>query len=335
MPSDSPSPTPARSPTQSPRRSPSDRSRSPTPQRSRTHSISRSRTRSPARSQSPRRNGRRSYTPNSRSRSRSSRGRSFTRSPSRRSTSPAPRSAKIVIEQLTKNVNEGHLREIFGSYGPIKDIKLPVNPVFNVNRGTAYILYEEIEDAERAIAKMHEAQLDGAKILVSIVLPRRRFSRSPPPIRRGGPPSRDRDFDYRPGGPPGGYRPPPMGGPRRGYSQRGRSRSPPGGYGGGYRGRAGRGGRGGFRGGRDDHGYRPRRSISRSRSRSPRRSMSYSRSRSPPPRRGGGGGGHRRRDSPPRGSGEGGGGRRSPSYSSYSSYSRSRSRSQGRGPSRR
>ncbi|KAJ4305408.1 hypothetical protein N0V90_000939 [Kalmusia sp. IMI 367209] len=142
----------------------------------------------------------------------------------------APRSAKIVIEQLTKNVNEGHLREIFGTYGPIKDLKLPLNPVYNVNRGTAYILYEEIDDAERAIAKMHEAQLDGAKILVSIVLPRRRFSRSPPPIRRG-PPPRDRDFEYRPGGPPGGYRPPPMGGPRRQFSPRGRSRSPPRGYG--------------------------------------------------------------------------------------------------------
>ncbi|KAF2244093.1 hypothetical protein BU26DRAFT_407083, partial [Trematosphaeria pertusa] len=63
------------------------------------------------------------------------------------------------------------LREIFGNYGPIKDLKLPLNPAFNVNRGTAYILYEEINDAERAIAKMHEAQLDGAKILVSIVLP--------------------------------------------------------------------------------------------------------------------------------------------------------------------
>lgn len=35
---------------------------------------------------------------------------------------------QIVVEQLTKNVNEGHLREIFGNYGPIKDLKLPLNP---------------------------------------------------------------------------------------------------------------------------------------------------------------------------------------------------------------
>ncbi|KAF2747309.1 RNA-binding domain-containing protein [Sporormia fimetaria CBS 119925] len=120
---------------------------------------------------------------------------------------------QIVVENLTKNVNEGHLYEIFGNYGRIKDLKLPMNPVFNTNRGTAYILYEEIDDAERAIAKMHEAQLDGAKINVSIVLPRRRFSRSPPRYRQG-PPPRDRDpYDTRPGGgPPGSYRPPPMSG---------------------------------------------------------------------------------------------------------------------------
>ncbi|KAL5118073.1 hypothetical protein ACEQ8H_004060 [Pleosporales sp. CAS-2024a] len=97
-------------------------------------------------------------------------------------------------EALTRNVKEGHIREIFGKYGVIKDLRMPMNPLFNVNRGTAYILYEEIHDAERAIAKMHDAQLDGAKLQVSIVLPRRRFSVTPPPARRG-PPPRDRFYD--------------------------------------------------------------------------------------------------------------------------------------------
>ncbi|KAF2876038.1 hypothetical protein BDV95DRAFT_591433 [Massariosphaeria phaeospora] len=88
------------------------------------------------------------------------------------------------------------------------------------NRGTAYILYEEINDAERSLAKMHDVQLDGARIQVSIVLPRRCFSRSPPVLRRGGPHNRGYDsfrggYDSfrggRPGGgPPGAYRPPPI-----------------------------------------------------------------------------------------------------------------------------
>ncbi|KAL8843060.1 MAG: hypothetical protein Q9176_002363 [Flavoplaca citrina] len=148
----------------------------------------------------------------------------------------------IVVEKLTKNVNENHLREIFGAYGSIKELDLPMNKSFMTNRGTAYILYTSTTDAEAAIAHMHEAQLDGAIIHVSIVLPRRKFSRSPPPARRGGPPPFDR-FDNR-GPPPGAYRggPPPSSGyggppppssryrspppPRRGSPTRGYGRRP-------------------------------------------------------------------------------------------------------------
>ncbi|KAF2500642.1 hypothetical protein BU16DRAFT_452991, partial [Lophium mytilinum] len=197
------------------------------------------------------------------------------------------------------------LREIFGAYGQIQTIDLPMNRQFNTNRGTAYIIYYEVTDAEKAIAHMHEAQLDGAVINVSIVLPRRRFSRSPP--RRA--PAFDRFQDR---GPPGGYRGPPpgVGGGGR-YRSPPRRRSPPRGY--------------GARGGRGGDNWHPRRSMSRSRSRSPRRSrsrsyISRSASRTPPRRRGGS-----------RGGGSGGGRRRrSRSYDSYSSYSdRSRSRSRG------
>src|ERR1700710_921322 len=165
----------------------------------------------------------------------------------------------------------------------------------NTNRGTAYILYANETDAEAAIAHMHESQIDGAVINVSIVLPRRKFSPSPPLARRGA------NIDPR-GPPSASFRGPPP--PRR--------RSPLPSY---------------KRPERNFDTYRPR-TVSHSRSRSPRRhrtrSRSMSRSRSPPRIRGG------RRDSP----GRNGGGRRrrSPSYSSYSSYDdRSRSRSRGRG----
>ncbi|KAL9027121.1 MAG: hypothetical protein Q9196_004316 [Gyalolechia fulgens] len=116
----------------------------------------------------------------------------------------------IVVEKLTKNVNDNHLHEIFGAYGHIKDLDMPLNKQFMANRGIAYILYSDVADAEAAIAHMHEAQLDGVIIHVSVVLPRRKFSRSPPPARRGGP-TFDR-FDGR-GPPPGSYRsgPPPDG----------------------------------------------------------------------------------------------------------------------------
>ncbi|KAK2796223.1 hypothetical protein FQN51_009505 [Onygenales sp. PD_10] len=144
--------------------------------RSRRSDVSRSRSRSRTpRSVHDRRNGDRDERVTSRSPSRSrslsrsvSRGRSdrryrdrsYTRSPSR--GTPPRTSSKIVVEKLTKNVNENHLREIFGTYGEIRSLELPMNPQFMTNRGTAYILYYEAADAEAAISHMHEAQLDGA-----------------------------------------------------------------------------------------------------------------------------------------------------------------------------
>ncbi|KAI1427120.1 hypothetical protein F5Y12DRAFT_197968 [Xylaria sp. FL1777] len=246
--------------------------------------------------------------PDSRSRSRSpSRGRGESRSPLRGST-------KIVVEKLSKTINEGHLYEIFGQYGTIRDLDLPMSRQFGTNRGTAYILYVNEADAEAAIASMHEANLDGAIINVSIVLPRRKFDPSPPTASRGA------NIDPRNPGP--GFR----GGPGRGAGGGG-------GMGGGGGGGGGRGfGFGGARGNRSPQRpgrpardnfdtYRPR-SYSRSRSppsrRNRSRSGSYnSRSRTPPRRRGG------RRDSHDD-YGDYRERRRSPSYDSNRGRSRSR-----------
>ncbi|KUI74508.1 hypothetical protein VM1G_10106 [Cytospora mali] len=167
----------------SPRRSPSRDSRSPAPRRNGRYRDSRSR----------------SLT-RSRSRSRDDRVRSPSRGRSRsRSESPL-RSTKIVVERLTKNVTEEHLREIFGAYGTIHDMDVPLSRQFGTNRGAAYILYANESDAESAIAHMHEAQLDGATISVSIVLQRRKLSPPPPTANRGA------NFDPR--------LPPPGRGPR-------------------------------------------------------------------------------------------------------------------------
>ncbi|KAJ5411963.1 uncharacterized protein N7487_006322 [Penicillium crustosum] len=168
--------------------------------------------------------------------------------PISQSQSSPPRSSKIVVEKLTKNVTESHIREIFGGFGEIEYLDLPINKAFMTNRGTAYILYYDPADAEAAIAHMHEAQLDGAILNVSIVLPRRKFSRSPPPASIRGNGGRSR------------YGRGPYAGPS----------SPPRRHGGGRP--------------TERHDiYRPQ---TASRSRSPVRSRSYSRSRSPPPRRG-------------------------------------------------
>ncbi|KAI0393080.1 RNA-binding domain-containing protein [Xylariaceae sp. FL0594] len=281
-----------RSPSRDDRRA----SRSPTPLSR--YSASPSPPRRYSRSRSPAGHGDRNGSYRSVSRS-PSRGRSESRSPLRGST-------KIVVEKLTKTINEDHLYEIFGQYGTIRDLDLPMSRQFGTNRGTAYILYVNEADAEAAIANMHEANLDGAIINVSIVLPRRKFNPSPPTASRGA------NIDprvpapgFRGGGGRGGGRPFGFGGSRGG------GRSP----------RHGRPGRDNF------DTYRPR-SYSRSRSPPSRRNRSRSpsdgsRSRTPPRRRGG------RRDSY---NNHGGYSerRRSPSYGSDRGRSRTRSRSRSR-----
>ncbi|KAL1841728.1 hypothetical protein VTJ49DRAFT_6642 [Mycothermus thermophilus] len=157
------------------------RSRSPTPRSRRSRSPSMDRRRSDSRddySRSPARNGR---------------GRSWSRGRTIRvaEATVVLGAGLIVVERLTKNVNEDHLYEIFGEYGEIDDLDLPISRVNGLNRGTAYILYYNEADAQAAITHMHEAQLDGNIIHVSIVLPRRKMSPPPPVARRGprGPPA--------------------------------------------------------------------------------------------------------------------------------------------------
>ncbi|KAI5794507.1 hypothetical protein DFH27DRAFT_613022 [Peziza echinospora] len=298
--------------------SPVSRERSYTPRSPKSPHRARSPMRSRSRSRSPVRGRGRSYSPRagskSRSRSRSSRGRpadrtasrsvsrsrsrSRRRSRSRSGSRGVFRSSKIVIEKLTKNVTEDHIREIFGVYGDIKFVDMPTNPHFHTNRGLCYLLYHSPSSASAAIAHMHESQLDGSTIEVSIVIPRRIPGSGGMPNPSGPPMSGPGRFRGA-GGPGGRYRSPPR---RAGH-----------GVGGGRAGAAG----GGFAG-RGGDSYRPKsrsRSVSRSRSYSSRsRSPSRSRSRSP----------YRSRKAGKRKG-------RSASYSSYSSRSASRSRSRSKG----
>lgn len=68
---------------------------------------------------------------------------------------------------------------------------MALDPVLKLHQGYAYVVYENPENADDAIAHMHEGQLDGQIIDVSIVIPKRgKLSPSPPPLRRGGPSGR-------------------------------------------------------------------------------------------------------------------------------------------------
>jgi RNA-binding protein with serine-rich domain 1 len=74
--------------------------------------------------------------------------------------------------------------EIFKSYGPIKSVDLPNDRYHpHLSRGAAFIEFEKIDDAEKAIKYMDGGQIDGQEIAVSRVhnnkpIPRQRASRN-------------------------------------------------------------------------------------------------------------------------------------------------------------
>lgn len=68
--------------------------------------------------------------------------------------------ATITVSNLTSNVTEEHLREIFGNFGEIRS--LGIRP--QAQNSYALINFEVRAHAEQAITSMHMGQLDGLKL---------------------------------------------------------------------------------------------------------------------------------------------------------------------------
>ena len=107
--------------------------------------------------------------------------------------SEAPAIPKLHVLHLTQNVTKDHVQEIFGKFGKLKEVMMPVDSDHhNLNRSFADVEYEELGDAQKALKYMNGGQLDGQVIEVKMFDPNGRPSfggqgrRSFPLFRRGG-----------------------------------------------------------------------------------------------------------------------------------------------------
>jgi RNA recognition motif-containing protein len=130
-------------------------------------------------------------------------------------------STKLFVGNLSFNTTENDLQDAFAAHGQVVEATLMMDRMTGRSRGFAFVTYSTPEEAQKAIAAMNGAQIDGRALTVNIARPK---EERPP---GGG--GRDRG-PRREGGGGGGY-----GG---------------GGGGGGYGGGGSRGGGGGG-GGRD------------------------------------------------------------------------------------
>ncbi|TQD89906.1 hypothetical protein C1H46_024537 [Malus baccata] len=84
------------------------------------------------------------------------------------------------IDALTRNVHEGHLREIFCNFGEVVNVELAMDRTVNLPKGFGYVEFKIRADAEKAQLYMDGAQIDGNVVRAKFTLPQRQKVSSPP-----------------------------------------------------------------------------------------------------------------------------------------------------------
>ncbi|KAK0490752.1 hypothetical protein IW261DRAFT_1433925, partial [Armillaria novae-zelandiae] len=82
--------------------------------------------------------------------------------------SPNANAKVVIVTHLTRNVVETHLQTIFGFYGHITKIDLPLFGKSGQNRGKAAVEYSDPLSAHKAASHMNGGQLDGAILKVEL-----------------------------------------------------------------------------------------------------------------------------------------------------------------------
>ncbi|KAF4686148.1 hypothetical protein FOZ63_011376, partial [Perkinsus olseni] len=65
------------------------------------------------------------------------------------------------VSNLTRNINEDHLYEIFGTFAEVVDVDLAIDDKVNLPKGYAHIILPNREAAKDAIYHLDHAQIDG------------------------------------------------------------------------------------------------------------------------------------------------------------------------------
>ena len=75
----------------------------------------------------------------------------------------------VVIHNITPNVTEAHLKEIFSNYGEVKEVYIPINKETLLKKNYAFIEFTKKENAEKAQLYLDEGQIDGKVVRVEIL----------------------------------------------------------------------------------------------------------------------------------------------------------------------
>ena len=84
----------------------------------------------------------------------------------------------IYVSNLSFNVQDEDLREYFEEYGEVSSAKIITDKFTNRSRGFGFVEMPDDAAAEKAIAELHGASVDGRTISVTVAKPREERPRS-------------------------------------------------------------------------------------------------------------------------------------------------------------
>ena len=81
-------------------------------------------------------------------------------------------SNKLFVGNLSFNTTENDLQDAFAAHGTVTEANLMVDRMSGKPRGFAFVTMSTPEEAQKAIAALNGAQLDGRALTVNIAKPR-------------------------------------------------------------------------------------------------------------------------------------------------------------------
>jgi len=81
-------------------------------------------------------------------------------------------STKLFVGNLSFNTTENDLQDAFAAHGQVVEATLMMDRMTGRSRGFAFVTYSTPEEAQKAIAAMNGAQIDGRALTVNIARPK-------------------------------------------------------------------------------------------------------------------------------------------------------------------
>jgi RNA recognition motif-containing protein len=79
---------------------------------------------------------------------------------------------KLYVGNLPWSMKGDSLRDLFSQFGEVTEAMVISDRMSGRSKGFGFVTFANEADAERAVAEMHEKEVEGRKIVVNVAKPR-------------------------------------------------------------------------------------------------------------------------------------------------------------------